>query len=257
MAEEEKTAEARLKRQLSDLVPRALDFIHHSVDNGHPVLVWDLYFPEFALIYGYDDESRQFLAGDCSTVYETDTVPYDHLSRGTLGMLFVLSARSSFAVDNRTMFRNAIGTSLRHYREQEHYTEQCVNGLAGYDVWIDALQGGRVEPISNSYNVFLISDARHNAALFFEAVGGGAFGGYDGSESIAQLAQVAASLYGSMREPFDRLCAMFPFLVDFDVRGGNPNDPATAEEAIRLLQSIKGLEEQAVQVLDCMYAMLQ
>jgi RNA polymerase sigma factor (sigma-70 family) len=257
MAEEEKTAEARLKRQLSDLVPRALDFIHHSVDNGHPVLVWDLYFPEFALIYGYDDESRQFLAGDCSTVYETDTVPYDHLSRGTLGMLFVLSARSSFAVDNRTMFRNAIGTSLRHYREQEHYAEQCVNGLAGYDVWIDALQGGRVEPISNSYNVFLISDARHNAALFFEAVGGGAFGGYDGSESIAQLAQVAASLYGSMREPFDRLCAMFPFLVDFDVRGGNPNDPATAEEAIRLLQSIKGLEEQAVQVLDCMYAMLQ
>ncbi len=257
MAEEEKTADARMKRQLSDLVPRALDFIHHSVDTGNPVLVWDLYYPEFALIYGYDDEYQQFVAGDCSSVYNTDTVPYDHLSRGTLGMLFVLSVRSTYTMDTRTMFRNALDTTLRHYREQEHYDDQCVNGLAGYDIWIDALQGGRVEPISNSYNVFLISDARHFAAKFFEAVGDGMLGSYVGSESIAQLAQVAASLYGGMREPFDRLCAMFPFLVELEVRGGNPNNPVIAVEAIRVLQEIKGLEEQAVQVLDHMYEMLQ
>ncbi|TMV48729.1 RNA polymerase sigma factor [Paenibacillus mesophilus] len=257
MDEEEKTAEARLKRQLSDLMPRALDFVHHSVDSGDPVMVWDLFFPEFALIYGYDDENRQFIAGDCSTVYGNDTVPYDHLSRGTLGMLFVLSVQSSVRMDNRIMLRNTIETALRHYREQEHYAEQCMNGLAGYDVWIDALQGGRVEPISNSYNVFLISDARRYAAQFFEEVGGGALGGFIGSESVAEMARVAASLYSCMREPFDRLCSMFPFLVDISVRGGDPNEPAAAEDAVRLLRSIKELEHQAVQVLDSMYAIMQ
>lgn len=79
---------AKEKRALQEELPIALDLIHRSIDRGIPVLSWDLFIPEFGMIYGYDDDQRVLHVKECM---QDDKLPYDHLGRGTLEDLFVLA----------------------------------------------------------------------------------------------------------------------------------------------------------------------
>lgn len=238
---------AREKRQLPALLPQAIELIHSSLDQGCPVLAWDLFMPEFALIYGYEDESKLLHAGDnCNNDAK---IPYEHLGRGLIEELFVLAIESTLPIDQRTMLANAIATALKHYHTQEGPSDRYVNGLAAYPVWKEAFEKGSVEPNGNAYTLAVVHDARNNASRFFAEV---ADAWTDESlDGVRPQLKEAAALYRTIAEDFNKLVQLFPF-----PSGGEPNEPATAQQAIQLLSVIESNEGLAVSLLEKTHAAL-
>lgn len=238
------TAEAKEKRQLQEELPAALDLIHHSIDRGIPVLSWDLFIPEFGVIYGYDDDQRLLTAMECM---QDDKLPYDHLGRGTLEDLFVLALDEWTERDRRAMLSDALAMVLEHYRGLEAPADRCERGLRAYDAWMEAFRGGRIEPNGNAYNAAVVQDARRLAADFLSELSAEWEGNEESDARIRALSGEGARLYRQMAEQLQELVARFPF-----PSGGDPNSDASREFAVRTLQSVKALEEQAVSVLERM-----
>lgn len=237
------TPEARLKRQLPELLPEALELIHRSIDKGYPALSWDLFIPEFGLIYGYDDDARELRAGDnCG---HDQNIPYDALGRGLLEELFVLVLDEPVETDRRTMLQGALDTALAHYRGEEPGGPLCAHGLAAYDAWRDAFQRGGVEPNGNAYTIAVAQDARRHAALFWQEVADtwtdAVF------DAVRPACREASALYGQIAEEYAVLARLFPF-----PSGGDPNHPEQREHAIRQIDRLRSLEQQAVSLLETM-----
>ena len=232
--------EARKKRELPQALPQALELIHRSIDRGYPVLAWELFIPEFGLIYGYDDEQKTLYAADnCGNDRQ---IAYEDLGRGLVEELFVLSVDQPLETDRRTMLRQAVESILRHYNEQELSHSVAVNGLAAYASWREAYQNGGIEPNGNAYTTAIACDARKNAELFWSEL---ADTWTDSIfDPVRPLFHQAAAQYAKISGHFEKLSRLFPFPA-----GGEPNDPANAKQAIALLQQIEDEEREAVKLL--------
>lgn len=235
---------AKDKRQLQDELPAALDLIHRSVDKGIPVLSWDLFIPEFGVIYGYDDEQRMLTAMECM---QDDKLPYDHLGRGTMEDLFLLALEQRTEKDLRSMFRDALRMILDHYQGREAPVDRGERGLRAYDIWIHAVRSGDIEPNGNAYNLAVVQDARRLAADFLTELSEEWQGNDQADERVRSLSAEAARLYRRMAEQLQELVLLFPF-----PSGGDPNSAVNRNRLVHILQSVKALEEQAVSLLERM-----
>jgi len=235
------TPSAMEKRAIQEELPAALDLIHHSIDRGIPLLAWDLFHPEFGVIYGYNDEQRMLSVW----AMKEEHLPFEHLGRGTLEDLFVVALEARTKKSLRSMFRDALAMVLDHYHGNEEPFDQGKRGLEAYDVWIDAFRGGKIEPNGNAYNIAVVGDARRLAADFLREVNAGWEGDSESDEQIRELTLNAASLYQRMAEQYQELARLFPFPA-----GGAPNSTDHREHVIHALRSLKSLEEQAVACLE-------
>lgn len=234
--------EAMAKRESHRSLPEALDLIHRSIDRGIPVLAWDIFFPEFGVLYGYDDEQRQLYADECG---RRDTLPYEHLGRGVLEEIFVLGIEDAFEVSRQDQLREALRMIGEHYEGEESRTpSEAVKGLAAYDAWIDALQGGQIEPNGHAYNIAVILDGRKYAAKFWQELGVEWPQASETDRAIRSLIGNATELYEGIAESLALLHGMFPY-----PEGGEPNNETKSREAIEILQTIKKQETAAVEVL--------
>lgn len=240
------TDQAKQKRALHKALPEALELIHHSIDRGLPALSWDIFIPEFGVIYGYDDEQQQLMASECGT---DKAVPFDHLGRGILEDLFILTVEDSFHIDDRTMLQGALRMILDHYHGKEEETPRTVRGLAAYQAWIEAFRDEAIEPNGHSYNVVFVQDARQLAAAFWNEIAD-SWKGFNEleTERIRSLSREAAVLYGDIARQLQPMRSLFPF-----PSGGEPNSTTSAEQAIPILESVLSLEQQAVSLLEAMY----
>lgn len=244
------THEARKKRALQHELVQALELIHRSVDRGWPVLAWDLFIPEFAVIYGYDDEERrlQVLEPACA---KENSLAYDDLGRGTLEDLFVLALKEKQPKSLRSMLKDALPMILDHYQGRDEPVEPGVRGLSAYDSWMDAFRSGGIEPNGNAYNIAVVQDARRLAAEFWKEIGAEFNGGSEEDNLLRKLSGEASELYGQIAEQLQVLVKLFPF-----PSGGDPQAPENREQAIAVLKAVKSLEERAIVLLERMLAML-
>lgn len=239
---------AMSKRSIHQELPRALDLIHSSLDRGYPVLAWDIFFPEFGTLYGYDDETRTLYAEECGRV---NTLPYENLGRSVMEDLFVLIIEGSVDITLRQQLRLALETAVEQYEGKESVVPTAVKGIAAYDAWLESLQGRQIEPNGHAYNIEVLRDARYYAAEFFKELIT-AWPQENGEEpELTGLFEEANMLYAGMCERFNVLHQMFPFPV-----GGEPNLEDQSTKAITLVQDIKALEIKAVAKLKEIYAKL-
>ncbi len=232
-------SDAMEKRNISHALPQALELIHHSLGRGIPVLAWDIFFPEFGLIYGYDDEARLLYADQHG---RKETLRYENLGRSILEELFVLAIDEVVEVDEREQLRNALQLILDHYDGKEtRDPATAVSGIAAYDVWCDAFRNGSVEPNGNAYNVAVIKDGRTYAAQFLEEA---AASWPSTAPDVRPLLNEAARVYTGIADMFGKLQDMYPF-----PQGGEPNRADNARQTIELLQAIKQQEQSAVDIL--------
>ncbi len=223
-------------------------FLHETLDRGIPALGWDLFIPEWGVIYGYDDDKRVFR---CRDVRMDGDLPYEKLGRGEVTELYVLTVTGSQPVDKLTMLRGALRLAINHAHTQ--YAELLEgshrNGLAAYDAWIEAFENRTADPFGNSVNVGKVADAREFAARFLWELSEKEEGlaSTDQGYEVTAIALQAAEQYGAVAERLAELRGMFPF-----PQGGEPREDAQAERAIRLLREAKAAEEQGVELLERM-----
>ncbi|RKN84535.1 hypothetical protein [Paenibacillus ginsengarvi] len=229
---------------------RALELIQWSLDRGIPVMAWDLFVPDFGVIYGYNDETRTLR---CRHVTKDGELPYEMLGRGQAPELYVIAVTETMAVDKRTMLRGALKLAVRHAREQGYKREDSNyrNGLAGYDAWIEAFGHRNVEVFGNSLHGVMHYDQRLFAAEFMKRVSAELQGESGADKQLGSLAGQAAVHYDKVADNFAEFVKRFPF-----PKGGDPNDAEEAAAAIRLLTETRFEEEQGVVLLEQMLLLL-
>lgn len=233
------------KRSLHKALPEALDLLHRSINRGYPVLAWDIFVPEFGVIYGYDDELQMLHAVD---VAKDGTVHYNHLGRSLTEDLFVLAIDQNNPIDPVTSLRGALDMILRHYRGDEDIViTGSVHGIAAYDHWISAFLNGQIEPNGSAYNLAVVYDARLYAAAFFKELSTAWDSNSEITDHVRTLCLEAAVIYEQMAQHLAVLTKRYPFPV-----GGDPNDSSMIEENVKVLQAVKALEQKAVTILQKM-----
>jgi hypothetical protein len=227
-----------------DKVEKVLALIQQSVDRGIPAMTFDLFIPEFGLIYGYDDENQLFHGKDVS---QEGTVSYtDFVEKRN--MLWVTTINESLPHSKYETLRMALDMIVDHTRgrEWQHIFEgKYFIGLAGYDAWITCMERRNADPFGNAYNAAIVSDAREFAAQFLRELAVRWNGTNVVERTVRKLAAEAAAYYEKAAVALTELRTMFPF-----PQGGQPGDPATADRAIGLLQSAREAESQGIDVLE-------
>ncbi len=122
-----------------DKVQKVMALIQNSIDKGIPALTFDLFTPEFGLIYGYDDDQQIFYAKDVS---RDGTVPYTEFVEKR-DMLWVTTISESLPHSKYETLRMALDMIVEHSRgrEWQHVFEGKYSiGLAGYDAWRSCME---------------------------------------------------------------------------------------------------------------------
>ncbi|MFK7692795.1 hypothetical protein [Paenibacillus sp. HJGM_3] len=228
----------------------ALEMIQTSLDAGIPALSWDLFIPEWGVIYGYDDETRML---QCRDVRRDGEMPYEKLGRGEVTELYLLTITDSKPVDRQTMLRGALKLALEHAHIQQFPVEESAghaNGLAAFDAWIHALERRTANPFGNAVNTGKVCDAREFAVQFLQELADN--GSEPGDEPLRRLARQAAEQYAIVAGILSIMRDMFPF-----PHGGVPGDEAVATRAIELLTEAKNAETEGVELLAQMLDLLE
>lgn len=225
-------------------VEKVLALIQQSIDRGIPAISFDLFKPEFGLIYGYDDERQVFHAKDVSdegTISYTDFVEKQN-------MLWVTTISESLPHSKYETLRMALDMIVDHARgrEWQHiFTGKYRIGLAGYDAWIACMERGGADHFGNAYNIGVISDAREYAAQFLRELTV-RWGGLNVVErTVRILAAEASTHYARTASALVEMREMFPF-----PQGGQPDDPEISDRAAQLLRAAKEAEALGVEVLE-------
>ncbi|MBH5318426.1 hypothetical protein I6N90_11460 [Paenibacillus sp. GSMTC-2017] len=225
-------------------VEMVMAMIQQSLDKGIPAICFDLFIPEFGLIYGYDDEKGLFHAKDVS---KDGTLSYTDFVENR-NMLFVTTISESLPHSKYETLRMALDMIIDHARGREWqviFEGKYSIGMAGYDAWIACMERRGADPLGNAYNTAVVSDAREYAAQFLRELVVRWNGENVVERTVRRLAGEAAVHYEKVASALVEMREMFPF-----PQGGEPNDPATADRATELLRAAKEAEEQGVVVLE-------
>lgn len=196
---------------VSDHFPTAMDnheaiqLIRSYIDAGKPVVAFDLFLPEFGVIYGYDDEEQVLYAMDAAKE-EGGLFPYDKLGRNYSSILCVGGLDEKVALSELQALREALQFAVDHARGRDNYApEDYTTGLAAYDVWSQHLNKGAktINKNVNAYVTAVFADARDNAAKFLREV--------QVSPEVKPYLDQAAKAYERVYAELRQISERFPF----------------------------------------------
>lgn len=234
-----------------DKLVQTIALIQESIDRGIPAIVFDLFIPEFGLIYGYDDEEKVFHAKDSS---KDGKVTYEEFADAR-GVLYTTTVGESLPHSKYEMLRMSLDTILDHAhgREWQHIFEgKFVIGLKAYDAWIDVMEKRCADANGNAFNIQVVSDAREFAAKFLHNLTIKWNGTNIVERGVRKFAGEAAKHYEEVALAFTELRELFPF-----PHGGDPSKKENAERAIELLKKAKEAEEKGVKQLEILHEFMK
>lgn len=216
---------------------RLLRLIHQSIDEGMPVVVWNLVINEFGLLYGYDDAERQLLYRgfrDQSVIFDYWDLSRNH-EQPELFALAIGRRTSPPATDG------AIMEAIRHYaRGDEPPMAMFEFGLKGYALWRTAAESGTLDPLGHAYQVAIVCEAREQAVGYLRLLSERA------RTSLRREGLLEASLcYEKALRSLYRLYPSFPFGYGVDDAHSGSPDTNVAAALTEALQA----EQEAIRVL--------
>lgn len=203
-----------------------IHFIQTRLDAGVPVISWDLFAPEFGIIYGYDNEEQVFYAKDAD---KDGTIKFSELNERRFNHLFINGYMHSYPKGIPIMLKEAIERVIEfaNGKSSAALSREYKHGLAGYEAWVQAFEGGKVDAAGNAYNAAVVADARRHAHRFFTEVIWKWEISCELDSEVAGCLHECERIYKEVSGILSELPGMFPF-----PQGGDPNDPAISKEAI-------------------------
>ncbi|CAG9620259.1 hypothetical protein [Sutcliffiella rhizosphaerae] len=227
-----------------DKLERTLQLIQDSIDRGIPAITFDLFIPEFGLIYGYDDDLQTFYAKDCSKDGEVSYEDFANIN----GVLYTTTVGESLPHSKYEMLRMALDTILDHSygREWQHiFQDKYVIGLKAYDTWIDVLHRRQADPHGNAFNALVVSDAREFAVKFLHDLSKNWDGTNIVERGVRKFSSEAEKHFSKVANALVELRELFPF-----PGGGDPLDSIRVEKGIELLTIAKNAEIDGIKTLE-------
>jgi hypothetical protein len=230
----EMKSEAEAKRVRAEM-RAAYEMVEREIAAGRPCVIWGTYDPDFGIAVGVEDDTYLVETFRRGTDEPQTPIPYDGLvcPSGAYALAFPTAIGVPRRQGDREALRHAV--TMLNYK---HGDPQYANGQAGYDRWIESLEGGEAEPHGNSYNAHCWEEARRFARDFLARV---STRNRDMSDALAP----AIAAYGEVVEPLDKLTDLFPF----PDRDRKVDDPQVRAKAIEHLRAAKAADTRAAAAL--------
>lgn len=200
----------------------AISIIKKSINDGIPVISWDIGVPEWGLIIGYDDAKQMF---SVLAVNGEGEMPYGVLGKRELPLLSVLTITG---VSGKTQ-AETLNDTKRLVAEHLQGGEWCdnANGLGAYPALIKHFTGDFNPDISWNMEYFLgtYGGLKYYAWKYFE------------KSKQEQLAEMYKTVYDN-------------WLKAFQIKSGEDvSDPVVRGKIASLLESAHALEIKVVDVV--------
>lgn len=182
----------------------AWEHAKQSLDQDIPCYGWELELPEFYVVYGYDDAGYYYSGPQCDE--GKGPKPWKELGESEIGCLEMYSIKKGNPADDATTIKEALMFVWEHARSPEKWIfPKYKAGLAGYDLWIRALEQGKADGFGVAYNAAVWDECRHYGVHFLE-------------EAKDRLGDAFAPLFNEAREQYEivsrnlkRITEIFPF----------------------------------------------
>ncbi|MEX2415190.1 MAG: RNA polymerase sigma factor [Paenibacillaceae bacterium] len=193
----------QLKIMTPDMQVQMLSVIHGSIERGIPAVIWNMEMNEMGFAHGYDDDRQEIQYrgyNGAGQIYR-----YEQLGRNAeeqAVFVFGLRRRVSQTLSENEVLRAIVD----HARGKEPPLKGYAYGLNGYRYWLEAVERNTLNLSGHAYQVAILSEARHQAALYLEQI----------SETVRGIEYkkhlvAAADCYKRVSQLFTQLYPRFPF----------------------------------------------
>ncbi len=222
------------------LQKRAWDETRKALDAGLPCYGYDFEIGDYYAVYGYDDVGYYYSGPNCEA--GKGPLPWqDYGVSNMVGMIYVNAVEKGAPADDRSAVREACLRALNQAREVQGSSERYACGPAGYEQWIEALEGGHADGWGPPYNTACYLEARSNGAAFLEE----AKTRLDDGE-LAPLFDEAIAHYASVRDKLQEVARTFPTAEEEKPGTGMDKRVKTAVDVLR---AAKSAEQRGLQAL--------
>jgi hypothetical protein len=182
----------------------AWELAKQSLDRNIPCYGWELEMPEYYVVYGYDDTGYHYSGPQCDE--GKGPKPWRELGKTEIGCLELYAVQKVEPADDTTALKEALTFFWEHARSPEKWIlPKYKSGLAGFDLWIRALEQGKADGFGVAYNAAVWDECRHYAIHFLE-------------EAKDRLAVPFGPLFDEARECYEtvsknlkKVAELFPF----------------------------------------------
>ena len=217
--------------------------VRRAVDQEEPSYAWELDMPEYYVIRGYDEVGYLFSGPGCED--GGGPMPWRGVGGSAIGWLEVSLVNPAQPASDKYAVGQALEFALDHAANSDKWTfDKYKTGLAGFDLWIDALRKNVAGGSGAAYNAAVWGECRGYAARFL---------GYAKERLEAGLSPLfdeAAVHYGAVAEGLAQVCEVFPFLgLSDEAREANVRDERRRAAAVEALQVAREAEEKGLAAL--------
>jgi len=217
----------------------AWEFVKSAIDQGLPCYGWELDIPEFYVVYGYDDAGYYFSGPGCDE--GKGPKPWQELGETEIGVIEMYSVKPGETADDVQAVKEALAFALEYATSPAKWIfAKYKAGLAGYDNWIRALEGGTADGFGMAYNAAVWSECRGYAVLFLRE----ARGRLDGRAAAAF--DEAIKQYQVVAENLKMVADTFPF---HGLEPEHIKDETRIRTALEALRTARGAEAEGLETL--------
>jgi hypothetical protein len=211
--------------------------VAEEVAQGRPCVIWGAYVPEFAVAIGVQDGA--FLVRSYREVTGEPQPPIPCLDLQAPGGPYCLTFPAAKLADRQAGDRHALRRAVEHLRGGgRSSSDDYAFGLAGYALWIEAMEANRAHPFGNAYNAQCYAEGRHCAHEFLGRVA-------QRNPGLARPAARAAVTLGEAAGALGKVAALFPF-----PHGGRIGEESVRAHAITHLRAASAAETRALEALE-------
>ncbi|MFH1741861.1 MAG: hypothetical protein ABIH23_22890 [bacterium] len=211
-----------------------------AIDAGLPCYGWGLEIPEYYVVYGYDDLGYYYSGPSCDT--GKGLRPWQELGDTEIGVVEMCVVKPGEpATDNQTV-KEALEFVLEHATSPKQWIfPKYKAGLAGYDLWIHALEAGKAHGMGMAYNAAVWSECRRFGCSFL-------------CEAIKRLSKDLRPLFGQAMQHYDAVTDILEYIADaFPFEGRDLNRDQDADlrrTAAEYLTDARNAEAAGLEVLE-------
>jgi len=222
------------------LQERAWEHTRRAIKAGKPCYGYDLEIGDYYAIHGYDGRGYYYSGPGCDQ--GKGPLPWqDYGVTNQVGIIHINAVTPCDPAEDTLVVRNALELALKQAASVEGANELYACGLAGYDQWIAALEGGCAEGWGAPYNAACYAETRHNAVAFLEEAKQRI-----GNEQLDGLFDEAIGHYEKVAAALKQVAATFPTLDEkpsetLDVR---------VRRGVESLNAARGAEERGLKALE-------
>jgi hypothetical protein len=215
-----------------------------AIDQRRPCYGWELNFPEYYVVTGYDKTGYYF--SDLGSDSVKGPTPWEKLGDTKIGVLELYSIKKSKPAKDSVTVKKALEFALEHSRSPEKWIYQKYkSGPAAYDMWIRGLESDSTDPFGAAYNAQVWSECRNFAAPFLK----------EARERLKDFDSVlfdqAIVNYEKVSENLKKVAEEFPFLdTPLEQKQKNINDKEKIKRSVEYLKAARDAEAEGLKALE-------